>query len=389
MVNRRAPYEKSLDHFAISSNQRYLLDEYSIKNTKSPSEVFCGSQKNNVIWNCPICKSEYNMGTYYRAKMKCGCPYCTGKRVNNTNSLLSKFPIISKEWHPKKNGSLTPNDITYGSNKVVWWLCKKGHEWQMAVCDRTLTIKQKCPYCSGKRVSEENSLASIHPNIMIDWDYDKNKINPHEISFSSREEVYWICENNHSYRKSVLNKTRSPKCKICNSLAFKSPYLLNEWDYDKNKINPYEISFKSGKKVWWVCKNNKSHTWETSPHKRNNGRDCPICNESKGEKQIREWFEDNDICFVSQKEYSGLIGLRGYRLSYDFYVPELNILIEYQGEFHDGTANRQTDEEYIIQQEHDRRKCEYADQNGIKLLEIWYWDFNNVEEILNREINKH
>lgn len=62
----------------------------------------------------------------------------------------------------------------------------------------------------------------------------------------------------------------------------------------------------------------------------------------------------------------------GGNLSYDFYLDEYNLLIEYQGEFHDGSA-RIRDKSYLpTQQEHDRRKREYAKQQGINLLEIWY-----------------
>ena len=74
-------------------------------------------------------------------------------------------------------------------------------------------------------------------------------------------------------------------------------------------------------------------------------------------------------------------------LSYDFFLPNHNILIEYQGEFHDGNNAIQTKSGLKRQQEHDRRKRESAKENGIKLLEIWYWDFDNIDEILKKELN--
>ncbi|MBC6695353.1 hypothetical protein H9L25_00980 [Terrisporobacter mayombei] len=117
------------------------------------------------------------------------------------------------------------------------------------------------------------------------------------------------------------------------------------------------------------------------------GQRCKICNSSKGERKIRDWLEINDMKFIPQKEFEGLVGLRGGNLSYDFYLPKYNLLIEYQGEFHDGTVSKQTKDEFLRQQEHDKRKVEYAYNHNIKLLEIWYWDFDNIEEILNKEIN--
>jgi len=81
-----------------------------------------------------------------------------------------------------------------------------------------------------------------------------------------------------------------------------------------------------------------------------------------------------------------LIGVGGGNLSYDFYLPNYNLLIEYQGEFHDGTAIQQSKEKFKKQLEHDKRKREYADNHNINLLEIWYWDFDNIEKILKREL---
>ena len=64
-------------------------------------------------------------------------------------------------------------------------------------------------------------------------------------------------------------------------------------------------------------------------------------------------------------------------------MPAYNLLIEYQGQYHDGTASNQTKKQFLQQQEHDHRKREYAKYNNIELLEIWYWDFDRIEQILD------
>jgi len=64
--------------------------------------------------------------------------------------LLSSYPHLVKEWHPTKNGELTPNDITHGVEKKVWWLCPKGHSHKSRIKDRT-NKKSGCPYCAGKK----------------------------------------------------------------------------------------------------------------------------------------------------------------------------------------------------------------------------------------------
>jgi len=78
-----------------------------------------------------------------------GCPYCIGQRATPERSLASLFPNIAKEWHPTKNGKLTPKQVSPGSHKPVWWRCKKGHEWRTSRVEYRFQIKKphKCPKC--------------------------------------------------------------------------------------------------------------------------------------------------------------------------------------------------------------------------------------------------
>lgn len=96
-------------------------------------------------------------------------------------------------------------------------------------------------------------------------------------------------------------------------------------------------------------------------------------------------------CFVAnqsvwQKKFDGLVGVGNGLLSYDFYLPNYNLLIEYQGGFHDGSVKFQTDEGLKKQIEHDNRKKEYATKKHINLLEIWYDDFDNIDCILTQKL---
>lgn len=111
---------------------------------------------------------------------------------------------------------------------------------------------------------------------------------------------------------------------------------------------------------------------------------CPHCHKgkSKGEIVIEDFLSKHNIPCEAQKKYKELRGVNNCMLSYDFYIKDFNLLVEYQGEFHDGTAHQQTELEFQKQQEHDRRKKQYAKDNGIELFEIWYWDFDKIEDIL-------
>jgi ribosomal protein S18 len=131
-----------------------------------------------------------------------------------------------------------------------------------------------------------------------------------------------------------------------------------------------------------ICNN----IWSSKPSHLLTGSGCPKCRFSKGEMKIRKYLENNSLSYSAQHKCNNLLGINNGKLSYDFYLSAYNLLIEYQGKFHDGTADIQNDKGFEIQKEHDRRKQKYAFENNIKLLEIWYWDFDNIEEILSREL---
>lgn len=121
---------------------------------------------------------------------------------------------------------------------------------------------------------------------------------------------------------------------------------------------------------------------------------CPICNSSAGERRILSYLYNNNIKFTRTKTFDDLIGLGNKKLSYDFYIPDLNLLIEHQGEQHEhpvifpNMTEKVALKNFKKQQEHDRRKREYANMKNIELLEIWYYEFDDIEVVLDKMFNK-
>jgi len=78
------------------------------------------------------------------------CTVCSGRKAVASNCLVTTNPELAKEWHPTKNGNLTPIDVTSGSGKKVWWKCDKGedHEWEAVANNRFYGEKTNCPYCT-------------------------------------------------------------------------------------------------------------------------------------------------------------------------------------------------------------------------------------------------
>lgn len=113
-----------------------------------PHDVTPGSGK-KAWWLCDK-GHEWQEFVYHRTR-GCGCPYCSGHRATEDNCLQTINPNLAKEWHPTKNGKLTPRDVTSGSGKKVWWMCSRGHEWQAVISSRTKGNVGLVPfyYCEG------------------------------------------------------------------------------------------------------------------------------------------------------------------------------------------------------------------------------------------------
>lgn len=95
------------------------------------------------------------------------------KLIIGQNDLATVNPDLASEWHPTKNGNLSPTQITAGTSKKVWWMCSEGHEWEAAVSSRCGGIG--CPYCSGKRaIAGISDLATVNPKLAAEWHPTKN-----------------------------------------------------------------------------------------------------------------------------------------------------------------------------------------------------------------------
>ena len=179
-----------------------------------PSEVMPNHNK-KVWWLCEY-SHPYDATPNNRNYGK-GCPYCSGQKVGYGNSLADSFPEIAKEFNKKINGKLKPKGILKSSNEVIWWVCKKNkeHEWPAAVSSRTIQ-KTGCRYCSGQAVSEDNNFAVINPEKIKYFDFKKNKgITPYDYTSGSGVEVWWKCENRHSWEAPFKRISGGSGCNKC------------------------------------------------------------------------------------------------------------------------------------------------------------------------------
>ncbi len=189
----------------------------------TPKDVKAFSHK-KAWWVCPN-KHEYEQSIMLRTTRRMGCPYCAGQKVwVGFNDLATTHPQIAREWHPTKNGKLTPENVIAGSNKKVWWCCPKGHEYEQSLGRRT-SREYACPVCSGhKALAGYNDFATKFPQISNEWHPTKNgTLKPSEVTFGSGKKVWWKCPVGHEYKASMHDRGSSgTNCPICNSRKFTS-----------------------------------------------------------------------------------------------------------------------------------------------------------------------
>lgn len=278
--------QKSIcDEFPKLMKEWHLLKNKQLK----PQNISCGSNK-KVWWICNK-GHEWQASVFHRTKAGSNCPYCSGRyAIPGENDLQTLMPAIAKEWHTQKNNELFPIEVKAGSNRKVWWICEEGHEWQATISDRTRKNGSGCPYCSGNlNIKGTTDLQTLYPYIAEEWHHVKNEgFTAYDFSKYSGKKVWWICKKGHEWQASIISRTKSnASCPYCagkkpikgeTDLATCAPDLEKQWNYIKNGfLKPSDVTFSSGRKVWWKC--NKGHEWQAviSTRTGNNKCGCPYC----------------------------------------------------------------------------------------------------------------
>ena len=142
-------------------------------------------------------------------------------QTRTKTTLSQSHPEVAAQWHPTKNGSLTPDQVVAGFHKRAWWICTEGpdHEWESSIDNRT-SGGRGCPYCAGNQVSITNSLAALYPELAAQWHPTKNgSLTPDQVVAGSHKKAWWICTEgpDHEWEASLVNRTRlGVGCPFCN-----------------------------------------------------------------------------------------------------------------------------------------------------------------------------
>lgn len=365
------------------NNKKYTLEEVRIIAKENGFELI----------------SDEYINLHTKVKVMCNEGYLYSIRLSDIKGMIRPCPFSSINPYTEDNIKLLlkkyNSNLTYinfmRKNKKYFatYMCESGFYYFSEV--NNIKYGQK-----PNRFDKSNPYTI--QNIKL-W----CKLNNKPFELISKEyngndkKLEWFCFNcKHIFNLSLNCILRDYKCNICNTLAIKTPDLINEWDFSKNiGLDPYSISYKSGKNVYWECKE-CGCSWIATPHNRNsnNHTGCPDCSKSKGEKLINEYLINN--CFYFDREYDkykDLLSDSGNPLRFDFAIykdsTKLKVfkLIEFDGQFHFKKQYDGDGHETI--KYHDKLKNQYCKKNKISLLRIPYWDYDNIEQILQKKLNIH
>lgn len=360
------------------------------------SEYFGYSK--DMDFKCNTCGYEWH-SKEARSGIRHDCPNCAKETRKNSLKIIAESRLKSEEQFRKelkeKQPNLIPNDTYIGNDKKYHCICSI-HNIDVYKTPGKYLIGQGCQLCAIKKNkcatrytddSYSELLRLWNPTLIKKSCYCgiKNRINIEcsicgynwsPISASLVGEDHVGCPN------CAGNAIKTPK-QFKKELSISHPYLILLTDYVRANI-PVKVYCTK-------CK----RTFKVTPNKLQQGQHCICVKESHGEFKIRMFLHDNNVEFEQYKTFDDLCGVGNRVLSYDFFVPNSNLLIEFQGEQHDhpvsfygngSTTKENLEEKFKKQQEHDRRKREYACVNNFKLLEIWYYDLSNIDNILSKNI---
>lgn len=369
---RRMTHDEFISKLIKINDNIYPLDQYELSSTK-------------IRFKCKRCENVWSVRPNDVLRGK-DCPKCSRERA-------TKLRRLSQEEFERRVGVINPNITpteSYVTNSTkIGFECKVcGNNWNAA--PQRIFIGQGCPIC-GRKISDEKRKIPLK-DVLASFDCKKIRMVGEYLGVSRKVACQCeICGHEWStYPNLIMGNVGCPACaaKANGDLYRKSTeQFIQEMMLINSDIEIIGEYYNSNTHIECRCKTCNNH-FTALPSNLIKGKGCGHCTKSKGEKKIRQYCEDNHIIFESQKTYDGLVGVGGRLLSYDFYLPSYNLLVEYQGEYHDGTANNQSEDAFLRQQEHDKRKQVYATTHNINLLEIWYHDFDSIENILQQYTTK-
>lgn len=313
--------------------------------------------------------------SFYNFKKGSRCKVCHAKKK------VLKYKDI-KKYIESFGYIILSNEYKRSSEKLIL-KCPNGHEFKMSY--NQFKSGHRCSKC----VNMKNAKQKMHSHEYIHerfeecgykWIDGKYKNNLSKLTLK--------CPNGHEIEMTYGNFQQGKRCNTCvrKKNGVKLSLTIHEVKLFIEKKG-YELMSKeyinNSTKLKIKCP--KGHEFNMSYGNFQQGQRCPKCNVSKGEHSIKETLNDLGINFIQHYKFDDCVFYR--RLEFDFYIPSLNTIIEYDGIFHYSIIKGKSNfDDFVNGKIRDTVKNIYCENNGIKLIRIPYWDLDNIEKIIRTQL---
>ena len=244
---------------------------------------------------------------------------------------------LMAEWDWEKNNELKfdPNTLTLGSNKKVWWICSKDHEWQATIKNRNKG--NGCPYCSGRAVIVGyNDLGTTNLALTKEWNYGKNNgLTPSDVLPNSNKKVWWKCDKGHEWQAVINNRNKGVGCPTCNSERKTSfPEYAIEYYLTKNGLDVIHSYKEHGYELDIYIPSRKiaieydGYLWHKNKTKKDLGKNRKCQKDEIKLYRIREGLpplNDSSIDYVVKRNQEDLSKTLGFLLGE---IIEINVDVD-------------------------------------------------------------
>lgn len=347
----------------------------------TPADV-AFSRKEKAWWLCANCGHEWQASIGNRARGT-QCPRCAyaarGRALRGRkypsgapkpaptpskaktglplpgDSFADRYPEVAAEWHPTRNGDMTPDKVGHASNRRAWWLCRTcGHEWDAIIQSRGRG-GAGCPRCGRLRAGRANatpkpggSPAEQFPAIAAEWHPTRNSpLTPEQVAAKSRQKAWWVCSMcGNEWEAAIYSRASGHGCRSCadrqravefgapepgQSLAERDPEIAAQWHPSRNgALRASDVTANSGQTVWWLC--NRRHEWQAMINNRRKARGCPKCTlwgTSVEEIRLRHELLASGVPIDPNHEV--IHDASGRALQCDMLCSAWNVVIEFDG----------------------------------------------------------
>jgi hypothetical protein len=350
--------EEVIEQFREVHGDTYDYSKVNYIGTKTKVIIICEEHGHGEFEQLPVVHKKGS-----------GCPKCGANKLT-TEEVIEQFI----EVHGDK----------YDYSKVRY---SKNNTKVTIICDDHGEFEQKpnnhkggagCPKCGANKLTTEEVIKQfreVHGDT-----YDYSKVN----YIGTKTKVIIICPKHGEFEQPPTVHKRVHGCPTCGDVRLTTEEVIKQFievhgdTYDYSKVN--HINSKT--KVIIICPEHGE--FEQKPNNHKVGQGCPRCTESKGEREIRNLLIDKDIDFNQEHTFDDC--KNKLPLRFDFYLPEHNVCIEYQGiqhyepvDFFGGVSG------FEYRQYLDKIKDEYCIDNNIQLLKIRYDE--DVSNFLNEYFN--